>query len=235
MHELRRNCRWIIWMRWSMRADLFGELAHGGLIPDWNVVLHLLHWCAVVLLFLVQSGVCFPISEWTILPVWCSKTLRWIYRDSCCLLGGIYNCCSALGITRSPGYIRNSCVRTLRPYQDKDHILVIWSSHHHSSIGSNGKSQSINLGNILCSNTHLSALGCPLALIVNARLISNKSFILNDLFISYSLDLFVTETWLKQGDFRVLLGENDPSVCASFRSPPASGYGSGVATISRNC
>lgn len=135
----------------------------------------------------------------------------------------------------SPGYIRNSCVRTLRPYQDKDHILVIWSSHHHSSIGSNGKSQSINLGNILCSNTHLSALGCPLALIVNARLISNKSFILNDLFISYSLDLFVTETWLKQGDFRVLLGENDPSVCASFRSPPASGYGSGVATISRNC
>lgn len=57
MHELRRNCRWIS-MHWSMRADLCGELAHGGLIPDWNVVLHLLH--TVVLEFYCSKCGLFP-------------------------------------------------------------------------------------------------------------------------------------------------------------------------------
>jgi len=70
---------------------------------------------------------------------------------------------------------------------------------------------------------------------VNVRSISNKSFILNDLFTSHFLDfLFVTETWLKQGDL-MPLAEIAPPDCAFFSSPWASGHGGGVATIFKNC
>ncbi len=71
--------------------------------------------------------------------------------------------------------------------------------------------------------------------LVNARSISNKSFILKDFFTLHSLDfLFITETWLKHGDLMPLV-EIAPPDCAFFSSPRASGHGDGVATFFRSC
>ncbi len=125
--------------------------------------------------------------------------------------------------------------------QDNDYIPVIWSSYRCSCIGSNDKSRGINFGNItllkhapLSSRRSACTTTAKMAL-VNARSISNKSFILNDFFTSHSLDfLFITETWLKHGDLMPLV-EIAPLDCAFFSSPRASGHGGGVATIFRSC
>ncbi len=55
--------------------------------------------------------------------------------------------------------------------------------------------------------------------LVNARSLSNKTFILNDFFTSHAMDfLFVTETWLKNGDISSL-GKLSPSDCSFYSTP----------------
>ncbi len=68
--------------------------------------------------------------------------------------------------------------------------------------------------------------------LINARSLSNKTFILNDLFASNKLDfLFVTETWLKGGDMSSL-SELSSAGCSFFFSTPRSiGRGGGLAVV----
>lgn len=67
--------------------------------------------------------------------------------------------------------------------------------------------------------------------LVNARSLTNKSFILNDFFTSRALDfLCVTETWLNASELSVF-SEVLPIDCTYFNSPRFSGRGGGVATI----
>lgn len=67
--------------------------------------------------------------------------------------------------------------------------------------------------------------------LVNARLLTNKRFILKDIFTSRELDfLFVIKTWLNPGEssaFTELL----PGECCYFNSPRTSGQEVGIATI----
>lgn len=71
--------------------------------------------------------------------------------------------------------------------------------------------------------------------LVNARSLTNKSFILNDFFTSRALDfLCVTETWLNASELSSLFhvfSEVLPIDCTYFNSPRSSGRGGGVATI----
>lgn len=67
--------------------------------------------------------------------------------------------------------------------------------------------------------------------LVNARSLTNKSFIFNDFFTSRALDfLCVTETWLNARELSVF-SEVLPIDCTFFNSPRSSGRGGGVATI----
>ena len=69
--------------------------------------------------------------------------------------------------------------------------------------------------------------------LINTRSVVNKTFILNDFFISHSLDfLLLTETWLKPGDNSVF-SELLPPSCSFFSSPRASGRGGGLLLCSR--
>ncbi len=55
--------------------------------------------------------------------------------------------------------------------------------------------------------------------LINARSLANKTFIINDYFVSHELDILrVTETWLNEGNISVLL-ELMPNYC-SYVPPP---------------
>ncbi|XP_061840728.1 uncharacterized protein [Nerophis lumbriciformis] len=71
--------------------------------------------------------------------------------------------------------------------------------------------------------------------LVNARSLTNKTFILKDLFISRGLDfLCVTETWLRTGEFAPLNELSSPE-CLYFNSPRSSGRkGGGLAVVFKN-
>lgn len=70
--------------------------------------------------------------------------------------------------------------------------------------------------------------------LINTRSLTNKTFILNDYFMTNALDfLLLTETWLKPGDdsaFSELL----PPGCSFYNSPRVSGRGGGLATLFKN-
>nr|XP_061839065.1 uncharacterized protein LOC133621161 isoform X1 [Nerophis lumbriciformis]XP_061839075.1 uncharacterized protein LOC133621161 isoform X1 [Nerophis lumbriciformis] len=71
--------------------------------------------------------------------------------------------------------------------------------------------------------------------LVNARSLTNKTFILKDFFTSRGLDfLCVTETWLRAGE-SAPLNELLPSECSYFNSPRPSGRkGGGLAVVFKN-
>ncbi len=67
--------------------------------------------------------------------------------------------------------------------------------------------------------------------LINARLVVNKTFIINDFFSARHLDfLFLTETWLNTGDLSSF-SELLPSNCLFFNSPRTTGRGGGLASI----
>ena len=67
--------------------------------------------------------------------------------------------------------------------------------------------------------------------LINVRSLSNKSFILNDFFLSRELDyMFLTETWLQTGDF-IPFSELLPPDCTFFNSPQTTGKGGGIASV----
>ncbi|XP_013881019.1 uncharacterized protein LOC106530015 [Austrofundulus limnaeus] len=71
--------------------------------------------------------------------------------------------------------------------------------------------------------------------LINTRSLANKNFILNNFFISRELDfMFLTETWLRAGDFTPF-SELLPPDCGFFSAPRSSGKGGGVAVIHKSC
>ncbi len=67
--------------------------------------------------------------------------------------------------------------------------------------------------------------------LLNARSVLNKTFLLNDFFLSNNLDfLFITETWLTADDLSPL-SELSPVHCNYFSCPRTSSRGGGVAVI----
>ena len=69
---------------------------------------------------------------------------------------------------------------------------------------------------------------------LNARSIANKSFILNDLFTSKSLDfMFLTETWQREGEF-VHLNELCTVGCSVTGAPRLARRGGGLAAVYRD-
>lgn len=161
----------------------------------------------------------------------------------------LYNHCVALGIARRPRYIhrgsrRNQCINNASTTSsDGCTIPVVWSSSRrlrtNNTRHEDRNAHVVNLRHpkyvspgvtpgITSSSTTVKMT------LVNARSLSNKSFILNDFFTSHSLDfLFVTETWLKNGELSAL-GELSPSDCSFYSTPRPSGHGGGLATIFRN-
>ncbi|XP_070403983.1 uncharacterized protein [Nothobranchius furzeri] len=76
----------------------------------------------------------------------------------------------------------------------------------------------------------LTALSCRFGLF-NARSIANKSFSLNELFSSQTLDfMFFTETWQREGEY-IHLNELCPAGCAVFGMPRPSRRGGGLAVV----
>lgn len=66
---------------------------------------------------------------------------------------------------------------------------------------------------------------------MNARSVSNKTFILKDFFPTQNLDfLFIIETWLNNGD-SAPFSELFPPGCAYFKTPRSSGRGGGLAIV----
>ncbi|KAK7918616.1 hypothetical protein WMY93_009900 [Mugilogobius chulae] len=76
----------------------------------------------------------------------------------------------------------------------------------------------------------------PLRLaLLNTRSMSNKTFLLNDFFVSRDLDyMFLTETWLHVGECSAF-SELLPNGCSYFSSPRTSGKGGGLATVFQCC
>lgn len=71
--------------------------------------------------------------------------------------------------------------------------------------------------------------------LINIRSLANKTFILNDLFISQKLDfMLITDSWLKDGEIYVF-SELLPPDCSFFSSPRTTGRGGGLASIYKNC
>ncbi|XP_055015067.1 uncharacterized protein LOC129410609 [Boleophthalmus pectinirostris] len=67
--------------------------------------------------------------------------------------------------------------------------------------------------------------------LLNTRSLANKTFLLNDFFVSRDLDyLFLTETWLREGECSAF-SELLPPGCTYFNSPRSSGKGGGLATV----
>lgn len=132
----------------------------------------------------------------------------------------IYNYCAHLQIVRRPRYVHRGSRRSF--YKDaqftslaNDVIPVISSCRPSSKPVA--KLRSVNLLNLcsikISSPNHEIAESQALRMaLINARSLSNKSFILNDFFTTNSLDfLFVTETWLKPDEFSSL-GELSPRI-----------------------
>ena len=92
----------------------------------------------------------------------------------------------------------------------------------------------VNLDN-LCQLRHTSKLdSMDLTLhmaLINARSITNKSFVLNYFFIYRDLDfMLLTETWLHISESTAFF-ELLPPDCSFFSSPWTTGKGGGVATV----
>ena len=67
--------------------------------------------------------------------------------------------------------------------------------------------------------------------LINARSITNKTFILNDFFTSRNLDfMFLTETWLRAGEFTAF-AELLPPDCTFINTPRITGKGGGLASV----
>lgn len=67
--------------------------------------------------------------------------------------------------------------------------------------------------------------------LLNVRSVTNKTFLLNDLFTARNLDfMFLTETWLREGDLAPL-SELLPPGCNYFNSPRITGKGGGLTSI----
>lgn len=67
--------------------------------------------------------------------------------------------------------------------------------------------------------------------VLNTRSLANKSFVLNDFFLSSERDfLFLTETWIRPGE-SVSLSEFLPPECAFVSTPRTSGRGGGLVTV----
>ncbi len=70
--------------------------------------------------------------------------------------------------------------------------------------------------------------------LTNARSLVNKTFIINDLFVSRGLNMLcVPETWLSEGDFSPL-SELLPNDCSYINSPRSRCRGGGLLTIFKN-
>lgn len=70
--------------------------------------------------------------------------------------------------------------------------------------------------------------------LVNARLVMNKTFILQDFFTSHALDiLFITETWISNSESAALTDLLPPD-CTFLNAPRATGRGGGIATVLKN-
>ncbi len=162
---------------------------------------------------------------------------------------GIYNHCAALGIARRPHYIhrgsrRKQCTKTTISAVGCT-IPVVCSSFRRLLTKTRYEDGNVNFTNLrhleyvssgaLSGITTSSTITQPpvkMAL-VNARSLSNKTFILNDFFTSHAMDfLFVTETWLKNGD--ISSRELSPLDCSLYSTPKPSGHGGGLATVFRN-
>ncbi len=142
---------------------------------------------------------------------------------------GIHNHCVALGIVCRPRYIhqgsrRKQCTKTVSTISAVGcTIPVVWSSFRRLLTKTRYEDGNVNFTNLcrleyvssgaLSGITTSSTITQPpvkMAL-VNARSLSNKTFILNDFFTSHAMDfLFVTEIWLKNGEISSL-GELSPS------------------------
>lgn len=71
--------------------------------------------------------------------------------------------------------------------------------------------------------------------LVNARSVMNKLFILKDFFITHSLDLFfIMETWINLGE-SIAFSELLPPACTFINTPRTTGRGGGIATILKSC
>ncbi len=71
--------------------------------------------------------------------------------------------------------------------------------------------------------------------LINVRSLVNKTFLLNYLFTTHSLDfMFITETWIKVGDLSPFC-DLVPAGCTFFNLPHSSGRGGGLAVILKNC
>ncbi len=67
--------------------------------------------------------------------------------------------------------------------------------------------------------------------LVNARSLTNKTFILNDFYTSNNLDfLFIVETWMNAVDSTPIV-EVTPTMCDFFSSPRGSGQGGGLTIL----
>ncbi|KAI2647331.1 Transposable element Tc1 transposase [Labeo rohita] len=74
----------------------------------------------------------------------------------------------------------------------------------------------------------------PNMVLINARSVANKTFLLNDFFSSQNLDfMFITESWIKDGDL-VPFSELVPADCTFFNSPCQNGRGGGLVTVMKN-
>lgn len=138
----------------GMKSDLFRELEHGGLIPVWNVVLHLLRtgvlefYCTLFEVGSV-SHLCMNYSPSMVLKY--SSETKFILsspRIQYTIVVPYWE------LHATPGTFTVDLTMWGLTGQDNDHIpgqmvrvgVSIWET-------------------VVCSNTHFSALGCPLALL----------------------------------------------------------------------
>ena len=76
----------------------------------------------------------------------------------------------------------------------------------------------VNLSNLLTVTRQPTSPGTPIISIklalLNIRSLANKSFLVNDIIISYNLDfMFLTETWLTEDCNAIVLNETAPEKC----------------------
>lgn len=159
-----------------------------------------------------------------------------------------YELCAALGIVRRPRYIHRGSRRTYEKsytcHESNSSITSFWSTTRRRAKrsmamgGGNNKDhirslKYLSIKTLSASSETLASSPINMALL-NARSLSNKSFILNDFFSSKNLDfLFLTETCLTRGDV-IPLGELTPANCTFKNSPRSVGRGGDLATVYRN-
>ncbi|KAI2642401.1 hypothetical protein H4Q32_029497 [Labeo rohita] len=154
----------------------------------------------------------------------------------------IYLRCSDLGVLRRPRYIHRGVRSTQRTQPTTtvipDNIPVILSYERRSRRRClSPRRANLNLLRSLSeASQHDFLLQEPNQLeikmaLINARSILNKTFLLNDFFVTNNLDfLFITETWLTADDLSTL-SELSPVYCNYFSCPRTSSRVGGVAVI----